>query len=405
LLASIILLLLAFAIVSRVPRGARAVAYVALSLRAFLSIASVVAEGGLIGANADAQAFFRVITNRANDTAEIDFGLSSFSVLGAPDSALAAHFISIVGAAWCLVLLARCWMLLMPRDVAGLRAVLILYAAMPSLATYQSYILREVWQSLATLLVLYASLSWNKRGWRPMTGLTLLLGFALGSSLHHALPLAMLGLVLLGILLASGETLGTFVRNPHKALGLLILGVAFFIAMLPLLNQNVRFISLTEGNLVDDAARFTAAAERVGNDAGAFYGQFADLRRPWTLPGAFGAYQLSPLPYQMRGIADVVLTLENAFRIFLLWNWWKGRRLAEPAERRIVDLVVAMWFFLELVWSIGTVNWGTASRHHAMGYSLVLVAGWASQRRRKLVDGQDQAKIGQVSAPSDERGR
>ena len=46
----------------------------------------------------------------------------------------------------------------------------------------------------------------------------------------------------------------------------------------------------------------------------------------------------------------------------------------------ILDMIFLMWFSIELIWSIGTINWGTAFRHHTVAYGLLVLASIAAYR-------------------------
>jgi hypothetical protein len=42
------------------------------------------------------------------------------------------------------------------------------------------------------------------------------------------------------------------------------------------------------------------------------------------------------------------------------------------------------YFILELIWSMGTVNWGTALRHHIPSFGLLVIAAFAYSRRKTM---------------------
>ena len=109
------------------------------------------------------------------------------------------------------------------------------------------------------------------------------------------------------------------------------------------------------------------------------YGKLFYSERPWTLLSAFAAYQIMPLPWRFDGIADLVLFAENMFRALLLLSYLFYRKKLTQFHKDNMDALVLMWFLIELVWSFGTVNWGTAARHHVPAVGLLLIVGLASR--------------------------
>jgi hypothetical protein len=51
-------------------------------------------------------------------------------------------------------------------------------------------------------------------------------------------------------------------------------------------------------------------------------------------------------------------------------------------EYALSATLLLMFFTAEFVWSTGTINWGTAARHHVPSLSLLLVAAFALGRNR-----------------------
>ena len=43
-------------------------------------------------------------------------------------------------------------------------------------------------------------------------------------------------------------------------------------------------------------------------------------------------------------------------------------------------------FFIETMWSVGTVNWGTASRHHVVSYGLLAIVAFYIPKKTPIFD-------------------
>lgn len=96
----------------------------------------------------------------------------------------------------------------------------------------------------------------------------------------------------------------------------------------------------------------------------------------------FLQYLLEPLPWNIGNIVDLGLFFENIVRMWLLYLCYRNIRLSRGSRRITLLYLVGMFLAIELIWSLGTVNWGTGSRHHvpAMGM-LVLAASFAPKRK------------------------
>jgi hypothetical protein len=94
------------------------------------------------------------------------------------------------------------------------------------------------------------------------------------------------------------------------------------------------------------------------------------------------------MPWKISSIVDVVALLENILRFWLIWNALKylvGSYRNKPmfvahnyfGHERYILLIFLSYLIMETIWSLGTSNWGTASRHHLPSLGLLLVMGFA----------------------------
>ena len=107
-----------------------------------------------------------------------------------------------------------------------------------------------------------------------------------------------------------------------------------------------------------------------------------------SLPYFLFQYLFEPMPWNISSIVDFVPLLENILRFWLIWNALKylvGTYLNKPmfvahnafGNRRFYLFIFLSYLLIESLWSLGTSNWGTASRHHVPSLGLLLVAGFA----------------------------
>lgn len=107
-----------------------------------------------------------------------------------------------------------------------------------------------------------------------------------------------------------------------------------------------------------------------------------------VLPLFLFQYLFEPMPWHMTSVVDVVSLLENALRFWLILNSLKylgSRFVGKPKSvesnvfehRRLILFMFLTFLASELIWSLGTINWGTGIRHHLPSIGFLLVTGFA----------------------------
>jgi hypothetical protein len=149
--------------------------------------------------------------------------------------------------------------------------------------------------------------------------------------------------------------------------------------ILPVISRSSNFIAFTEGELLDKTDQYSEGTR----DARAEYGKVFYANRPWTIIPAFLAYQLMPFPFRIRTPADILASMQNLFRVWLLWVYWRRRQYLDKNTLQSVNILLLMWLVVDFVYTTGTINWGTAARHHTKSFALLLLSGlvvWARFR-------------------------
>ena len=108
------------------------------------------------------------------------------------------------------------------------------------------------------------------------------------------------------------------------------------------------------------------------------------------IPANLFQYLFEPMPWKISSILDIVLTFENILRAFLIFVSIRGILKTDVISRRPLLFIFLAYLILETLWSFGTTNWGTASRHHVPGLALLLIPGFyfyskQSLNKKKLV--------------------
>lgn len=403
--SGIIIIIIAFALGNTLPRFARKAFRLAMLARISISVLNVMMGGQMIGADGDANGVYLHAIERSSNIEDLTWDLGTLSsgisglmnvhaliqwALGG-DSFFLAHSVSLLGAALCLILISKSWLLLVPSENKRLPYVLLIYSLLPSVLTNQSYILREVWQSLSVLGIAWLSLYIQRYGY-SVTRITGILIFAVvGISLHNAMIYMIILLLCGGLLIQNKISVTRWFMRPTRLFKCVFVLVLFILILGPLIIEASFFQTIIDGRLLQSADSFSKIAIK---GARAEYGKLLYLERPWTLLSAFAAYQMMPLPWRFDGIADLILFAENMFRVLLLFSYLYYRKKLTQLHKDNMDALILMWFMMELVWSVGTVNWGTAARHHVPAVALLVIAGLASRylvKSKRLCTGKRQS--------------
>jgi len=266
--------------------------------------------------------------------------------------------------------------------------VMLIYALIPSSLMYTSVTLREPFQLLFINLALYAALKIyfhrSNAHW-----LVLFLAVVGMGAMHGALLVS-------GIFIIVG-TLFLLTSRNRKGVSFTKVVLVTPIVILCLFYGFLLFMSFTTyGDRLDDGL---AVAVRVYQEGSIEHTvQRAKYRSDIEIDGLGGLilslpsflfhYMFQPMPWNISSMVDVVALLENMLRFWLIWNALKylvGSYLNKPmfvahnyfGYERCILFIFLSYLMMETLWSLGTSNWGTASRHHLPSLGLLLVASFA----------------------------
>lgn len=315
------------------------------------------------------------------------------------DSLLLGCFLSV--AAWlasALVLVKLMRILSMGK--ASQSAVMLVYALLPSAIPNTAVTFREPYQLLFVNLAVYATLKIYLH--RSHSHWLLLALAVLGMGVLHGALFA-LGLFIvvstLLLLVLRGRSGGATLVKLLIAVPLVVMIASYGISLF----SNVAY-TLDDG-LAIAVQSFQEGA--LGTDARTNYKESAQIDGLTGLPmfilSCLFQYLFEPMPWRVGTVPDAVLVLENFLRAWLIWKSVVGLRNLKAPTRLPVLFVFLSYLVVETIWSLGTINWGTASRHHIPSMGLLLVAAYAyagdPQRFRRAVPRRRSPPL--PSAPSD----
>jgi hypothetical protein len=268
--------------------------------------------------------------------------------------------------------------------------VMLIYALIPTSLMYTSITLREPFQLLFINLALYAAL--KIYFYRSMAHWPVLLLAVLGMGAMHG------ALLVSGIFILVG-TLFLLTSRNRKGVSFTKVVLVTPIVILCVFYGFLSFMSFTTyGDRLDDGLSVAVQVYQEGTlsdgyDARANYRSEVAINDGLgglilSLPYFLFQYLFEPMPWNMSSIVDVVALLENILRFWLIWNALKylvGSYRRKPmfvahnyfGYEKCILFIFLSYILVESLWSLGTSNWGTASRHHLPSLGLLLVMGFA----------------------------
>lgn len=253
------------------------------------------------------------------------------------------------------------------------RELLIMYGLSAPAIIYCSIIMREAWQVLFFLLVIYLTIQLRIAPSILRSVLIVVCGLVLGL-LHNGLFIY--SLFLIGLSLYWGMS-GKWRKAGYKKV--MFRAIILFVAFSGLsvwLYFGGEIGGATKAIRTGDAISYTETyRERGAQDAAANYQVKVDVSSPLTfaLTGtqAFIYYQFAPFPWQVNRPLDAYAAFEGFLRlIFMIYAvrlWWRAR----GERRQRYTYLIITYVSLEFLWALGTGNWGTAVRHHVVAYGVI----------------------------------
>jgi hypothetical protein len=252
--------------------------------------------------------------------------------------------------------------------------IMLAYALLPSSVMLTAITLREPYQllfvNLAIFAVLQIYLHKAVRHW-----LTLIFAIAGAGSLHG-------GLLAFGILFFAGTLLLVSMRG-KKGLSWDKFGLMGAVAVVVLWYGFSSFGDISY-NLDDGLASAIEVFQQgaLAIDARTNYKSEVAISGLGDLllfsPLSLFQYLFEPFPWHISTASDVVAALENILRGWLILKAWKALRIAPVPQRRILLFISFSYLAMETIWSLGTINWGSAVRHHIPALGLLLLAAYAA---------------------------
>lgn len=254
---------------------------------------------------------------------------------------------------------------------------MLLYALLPSSILFTSITLKEAYELLMVNLAVYSALKILMS--RAHIYWFLLLGSVVIAGILHV-TFYVSGLAIVVITAVAG-----LFRRGEK-ISFIKIGLVVSALVLVLYAGSRCFTTVTNYKMHHGLAAALESFVRGGLlylDVGrAFYRTSVDINGIAGLlqyiPVSLFQYLFEPMPWRISAIVDMQAVLENILRLCLICMALAGLRKLPVGRRALVVFIIFSYILIETVWAVGTLNWGTAIRHHIPAMGLLIAAAFSS---------------------------
>ena len=249
----------------------------------------------------------------------------------------------------------------------------IIFSFTPSIFTITSTTLREVWQLLLVNIILYLLIKTylnQSKFFLPI--LLILISTILLFILHRALILFGLYSLLIIFLIIFIKLKIKIIFQPFLLIITLIPLIVFLFYFYNFYMEN-GWVQLKKG-IPLAIEQYQQGVLNTANARSDYISEvsiknYIDLFI--YLPINFFKYLFEPIfsLNKISSLKDIIALSENLIRFILILLFFIKIRI----KNFIFLYIFSMYLFLELIWSFGTVNWGTALRHHIPSIGLLIV--------------------------------
>ena len=296
------------------------------------------------------------------------------------DSLFVGSLLSTIAWLASALVLLKIMKLLSLEKIKQFKAMLI-YALLPSSIFLTSITLRESYQLFFVNLAIFSSL---KIYFNKSTLYWVVLFFAvLGmGSLHGALFMFGLFIVISTIFLAvsrgrDGFPLARFIFVAPLVALIVFYGLSLFTSIAYNLHDGLgaAIVSYQKGELAEIVRTNYKTSININGIS----------KLLLFVPVSLFQYLFEPMPWRVSAAIDIDSVFENILRAWLIWKAWAGMYNMPTRERRPLLFVFLSYLVVETIWSLGTINWGTAVRHHIPSIGLLVVSAFAYSAKGRCI--------------------
>ena len=257
---------------------------------------------------------------------------------------------------------------------------LVAFGALPTMFIFGSITLRESYQVFFFILAVYFGVKMHTKGWPNVYFIALILSALCMGWFHTALIVYAAFLVLIFVVWSLRPA--TRLWNIKKLrLAAFVIVPLFLIGMMVLprlgLNELNTLSYLTNQNWLDVVARFRTNS--ILDSGRTTYGVYLDLSSTYMMVYStlklYVYYLFAPFPWQVDSLTGLYAGTESILRMILIYFSVKQWRKAYGSQRRLLSLMLILYFSVTFMWAMGTTNYGTSIRHHMLSWWIIVIIG------------------------------
>lgn len=262
-------------------------------------------------------------------------------------------------------------------DKKSIKQALLIYSLLPSSVIYTAITIREPYQLLFMVFATYSAIQIIYQRNFKYYFLLIFSVFCFGV-LHGAL-------LAFGIIFFAGTIAVSKMRDKKVKLsigfilscGASVLVIWFGFSFFGKISYNL------DGGLDNAILMYQqgllSAAGRTDYKSDVALSSLSDLIL--FIPIGLFQYLFEPFPWKIAVLNDGIVALENILRFLLIWKVLFVKRIEQTKKRRLLNFIFISYILIETIWSIGTINWGTAVRHHLPALGFLLLAAFSASNR------------------------
>lgn len=258
-------------------------------------------------------------------------------------------------------------------------AVLLFFGGLPTMVLLGSVTLRESYQILFFMLAVYLAVKFHAERRARRFFAMVLAALAMGL-FHKGLMLyALFMIVIVGLWKVERAHRAGPIWTARPVIWAYALSGVGLVLSLPAIAPDTAGLEAVRAVLSGEALEFAAQFRERSVEARATYGLSLDTSSyPALVLSSLPVvlyYFVAPFPWQVGNALDLYAALEVAWRLVLIGFSIKAWREAQGPVRGLFGLLLVLYFSMGVLWALGTLNYGTAIRHHMVHYWIIVLIG------------------------------
>lgn len=256
--------------------------------------------------------------------------------------------------------------------------MLLAFGALPTMVLLGSVTLRESYQVLFFMLAVYSGMKMHMEGGINIYLVSLVMSSLIMGLFHNGLIVYAAFLIILFMVWSLRPV--SRVWDIRKLRLIIVLAIPALLAgSIVLVNMQVSGLQALTALLNLDMLDAASNYRERSVTARATYGIALDLSSPFASIYSgfllYVYYLFAPFPWKIENILDVYASLESVLRMILIYCSVRHWRRSHGVQRRLLGLMLILFFSMSFMWAMGTSNYGTAMRHHMLSWWIIVVVG------------------------------